>query len=558
MDVRNICSEAVDDLFAENPIVYFLLTDRFCSGASEVSQAAARNGSLSEPGKFHGGTFAGVTRRIREGWFNALGVNALWISAPYEQIRGWVSSMNEEFRHEAYHGYWPLDFTVVEPRFGSPDDFKDMVDCAHAHGLKVILDVVMSHVGYPNLATLLTFVPDAVLPGWEKATTKNYKSFMATDTVHMAGWWGPEWVRAEIDGYLGGGDDDLTRLSFGLPKLRTESDAPVSLPAFLRGKQNTEATDLDDTPVRGYLISWLSTWVRRYGIDGFRCDSVRHVDARCWNELKAAASKALNEWRAEHALHNEESGFWMTGEVFGGGIEYTQHYEHGFDNLINFEFQGEAKAVFKDVDMSNAFSRGMAWHRLDKLYTRYAEVLSGACHNVLSYLSSHDTELFDRGYLMHAATVLMLAPGGVQIFYGDESGRKEGASAPSDICQAARSAMNWESIDVALLKHWRKLGCFRSGHVAIGRGEHTRLSSEPYVFARTHRAAGDTVLVALGPGDASIEVGALFPKNTTLQDAYSGERFDVEEGILRFWVEELRLFELVSPVPNSPLCGPDA
>ncbi|MDF3983893.1 alpha-amylase family glycosyl hydrolase [Luteibacter sp. PPL554] len=549
MDVPNTRSKLVDDAFAENPIVYFLLTDRFCRGGGTPPSRAAVN----DPGTFHGGKFAGVTRRIQEGWFNALGVNALWISAPYEQIRGWVASENDEFRHEAYHGYWPLDFTVVEPRFGSRDDFKDMVDCAHAHGLKVILDVVMSHTGYPDLATLLAFVPDAVLPGWENATPKDYKSFMAMDTVRMAKWWGPEWVRAEIDGYPDGGDDDLTRISYGLPKFLTESDAPVSLPAFLRDKPDTEAIHLDDTPVRGYLISWLCAWVRRYGIDGFRCDSVKHVDGRCWSELKAAAGEALRQWRAEHTPDVDDADFWMTGEVFGGGIEYARHYDHGFDNLINFRFQGEAKAVFRNVDMNSAFSRGMAWRRLDKLYARYADVLSESRHNVLSYLSSHDTELFDRVHLRNAATALMLLPGGVQIFYGDESGRKEsdGVSTLTDACQVARSDMNWESIDTALLEHWRKLGRFRAGHPAIGRGKHIRLSEEPYVFARMHGATGDTVLVALGPGDASIEVGALLPDHATLHDAYSGEWFDIDDGILSFRVDELRLFELAPSLARS-------
>lgn len=551
MDVPNTRSQVVDDAFADNPIVYFLLTDRFCSGTAPSSRTAAE--AQPEPGTFHGGRFAGVTRRIREGWFDALGINALWISAPYEQIRGWVASENDEFRHEAYHGYWPLDFTVIEPRFGSCEDFAEMVDCAHAHGLKVILDVVMSHAGYPDLATLLTFVPEAVIPGWENATPKDYKTFIATDSTHMSTWWGPEWVRAEIDGYPDSGDDDLTRISYGLPKFLTESDAPVSLPAFLRNKPGTEAVDLDDTPVRGYLISWLCTWVRRYGIDGFRCDSVKHVGAQCWSELKAAASEALDQWRAEHAPGSEGTPFWMTGEVFGGGIEYTPHYDSGFDNLINFQFQGEAKAVFRNVDMDSAFSRGMTWRRLDKLYSRYARVLSASRHNVLSYLSSHDTELFDRGRLMHAATALMLVPGGVQIFYGDESGREgdAGASVLTDICQVARSDMNWESIDVTLLEHWRKLGRFRAGHPALARGEHIRLCEEPYVFARRHRPTGDVVLVALGPGDVSVEVGEFLSDPAALHDAYSGEWFDVDCGVLSFHVDELRLFELTSPIPRS-------
>ncbi|WP_285164347.1 hypothetical protein, partial [Mycobacterium tuberculosis] len=76
--------------------------------------------------------------------------------------------------------------------------------------------------------------------------------------------------------------------------------------------------------------------------------------------------------------------FWMTGEFWGHGIDRTRLYDAGFDNMINFDFQERVGRVAN-------------FNELDRLFSEYAKVLAvPATHNVLSYLSSHDTKLFDR------------------------------------------------------------------------------------------------------------------------------------------------------------------
>jgi alpha-amylase len=541
-DAANLSGRSGGNSFAQNPIVYFLLTDRF-SPPSAGEPAPQRDAAI---GRFHGGRFDGVTRRIREGWFRELGVNALWISAPYQQVLGWIPGANAEFVHEPYHGYWPLDFTAVEPRLGSEAEFRALVDAAHADGLRVVLDVVMGHAGYPDLQSLHACARAALRPGWETATPATFDDFYELDAQRLDGWWGPDWVRLEAPGYRAGGDDELTRLSCGLPKFLTEDDTPVRLPAFLRDRAGSLARDLDATPVRGYLLQWLGGWVRRYGIDGFRCDSVKHVDTRCWRELKRHASEALGEWRRARGESADDGAFWMAGEVFGQGIAPSDYYAHGFDSLINFEFQGEIDAVFRHADLDDALSRSLAWHRLDKLYARYAGRIADDAGDVLSYVSSHDTGLFDRGRLRDAAIALMLAPGGVQVFYGDESGRPPGPHTPSDPHQAARSPMNWDSIDSDLLSHWRKLGRFRARHVALARGTHRRLCAEPYAFARQHADSGDRVIVVLGGGTLRIAVGGVFGDGEILFDAYSGTCVTVLDGHVDLVICDLALLESAS------------
>src|SRR5689334_16637066 len=90
--------------FADNPIVYFVITDRFANGnpANDHSYGRQREANPQDDvGTFHGGDLKGLTEKLREGWFKELGVNAIWITAPYEQIHGWVIGGNKAFKHYA-------------------------------------------------------------------------------------------------------------------------------------------------------------------------------------------------------------------------------------------------------------------------------------------------------------------------------------------------------------------------------------------------------------------------------------------------------------------------
>ena len=129
-----------DDGFTwDNANVYFLLTDRFKNGNTANDHSYGRtldkdgkplDGWDTNPGTFHGGDFAGVTQSIEEGYFDNLGVNAIWISAPYEQTHGYCDS-GKGFAHYSYHGYYVLDYTETDANFGTKEEFKTLVDTAH-------------------------------------------------------------------------------------------------------------------------------------------------------------------------------------------------------------------------------------------------------------------------------------------------------------------------------------------------------------------------------------------------------------------------------------------
>ncbi|HEX4418978.1 MAG TPA: alpha-amylase family glycosyl hydrolase [Kofleriaceae bacterium] len=508
--------------FADNPIVYFVMTDRFANGdpSNDHSYGRSREPSPNDDiATFHGGDLRGLTEKITAGWFDALGVNALWITAPYEQIHGWVVGGDKQFKHYAYHGYYALDYTVLDQNMGTPDDLRALVAAAHARGIRVLFDVVMNHPGYLDITTARQLGVKVLWPGAENATIADYHSFIDYNNFNFADWWGRAWVRAGLPGYMDGGQDDLTKQLAYLPDFRTDSKDAVTLPAFLKRKPDTRAVDLPGTTVRGYLIHWLTDWVRTYGIDGFRCDTVKHVEPDAWHELKLAATAALADWKAQHPADKiDDAPFWMVGEFWGHGPARGPLHDAGFDAMINFEFQHR---------VAPAVAGNLA--DLDATFADYAAMQHGKPAQMLSYLSSHDTELYDRTRLIDAGSALLLAPGAVQIFYGDETGRPPGPTFSGDPQQATRSDMNWDHPDAGVLAHWRALGSFRKRHVAIARGVHARLSARPYVFSRIDGA--DRVVIGLAvPAGTALPVAPVFADGDSLRDAATGKLYVVARG----------------------------
>ncbi|HEU0201940.1 MAG TPA: alpha-amylase family glycosyl hydrolase, partial [Burkholderiaceae bacterium] len=375
--------------------------------------------------------------------------------------------------------------------------------------------------GYGDIGSLAEFIGPrtekkvgVLWKGYEAATLRDYHSYIDYNDPAWLSWWGKDWIRSGLRGYDEGGRDDLTSQLAYLPDFKTESPKPADLPPLLKNKPDTRARPLANAAVRDYLVAWLTQWVRDFGIDGFRADTVKHVEPESWIALKQAGVAALAEWKTQHAAQKvDDAPFWMTGEYWGHGIERTKLFDAGFDNMINFDFQEQAERVL---------AKGLDVAALDKVYADYAQALARpSTHNVLSYLSSHDTKLFDRARLIDGGTALLLAPGGVQIYYGDESARPPGPFTAGDKQQATRSDMNWNALDAEVLAHWRTLGQFRARHVALARGRHAKLADTPYTFSRV--SAEDRVVVALGMKDPStLAVGGVFADGIRVRDAYSG------------------------------------
>ncbi|SFU39349.1 alpha-amylase [Pustulibacterium marinum] len=503
----------------EGANVYFLITDRFCNGNSENDINFDRNKSCGKLRNFMGGDLQGITQKIKEGYFTNLGINAIWFTPIVEQIHDCVDEGSGN--SYGFHGYWAKDWTNIDPNFGTKEDLHELVKTAHEHGIRLLMDVVINHTG----------------PVTEK------------DPV-----WPDDWVRTgpvcSYDSYDTTTDCVLVK---NLPDIKTENNNDVELPNFLiekwkrEDRLDYELQELDDFFTRTgyprapkyYIIKWLTNYIKEFGIDGFRVDTVKHVEEDVWSILRKEADFAFDQWKNNNPDQIlDDNKFFMVGEVYGynihNGKQYdfgdqkVNYFDHGFNALINFQFKYDAEQDYESIFRRNS----------EELATQ----LKG--YTVLNYTSSHDDETpFDkeRKRPFNAATKLLLSPGISQIYYGDESAR------PLIISDAQgdanlRSFMNWDCIEndsytKNLLGHYQKLGKFRAQHPTVGAGVHEIINESPYIFKRTFSSEkyDDKVVIGLDvpEGPKKLPVGDSFINGTLLNDTYSNTTVEVKDGFVQ-------------------------
>ncbi len=500
----------------EGANIYFLLTDRFNRSKQEAKTHFDRNEETAVLRGFEGGDLVGITQKIEEGYFTDLGINAIWLTPVVEQIHG--ATDEGTGNTYGYHGYWAKDWTAIDPNFGTRKDLEKLVKTAHSKGIRILLDVVLNHTG------------------------------PVTDEDPV---WPESWVRTgpkcEFTTYE---NTTACTLVENLPDILTESDEPVELPDMLLAKWKEEgrlSQELDELQLffertgyprapRYYIIKWLTDYINDFGIDGFRVDTVKHVNENAWSDLYAEASYAFETWKKKNPEQIlDDNPFYMVGEVYNYGIsggrnfdfgdKKVDFFDHGFKSLINFDLKTDAQKEYETI------------------FKKYSKLLSSKLKDksVLNYLTSHDDgNPFDkeRKRPFYSANVLLLTPGASQVYYGDETARSliiEGAEGDATL----RSFMNWEELDSLpqtkkIHEHWQKLGQFRRNHPAIGAGRHKRLAKSPYVFSRTYMDGDykDKVVVGLDlpKGKKSLWVKGFFGDGTKLYDTYSETEVMVKNG----------------------------
>jgi alpha-amylase len=500
----------------ENANMYFLLIDRFNNGDKTNDYNYNRNKPTGKLRGFEGGDIRGVIQKMDEGYFEKLGITALWMTPVVEQIHDGIDE-GTGYSY-GFHGYWTRDWSALDPSFGTKKDLAELVQKAHAKGIRILLDAVINHTGPVT-------VEDAVYPdNWVRTTPKcTYNSY---------------------DTYIN------CTLVENLPDIKTESNENVDLPAFLiekwkkEGRYEQEISELNSffaktcypRAPKYYIMKWLSDYITDYGIDGYRVDTVKHTQEDVWGDFKKVCDGAFADFKKNNptkVLDNND--FFMIGEVYGYNIgakklydfgdKKVNYFENGFTGLINFDFRNEAKMKYEE------------------LFSKYNSILQNDLkgNTVMNYVSSHDDgSPYDqkREKTFESGTKLLLTPGISQVYYGDESARPleiEGTTGDATL----RSMMNWDDIKnnsetQKLLLHWQKLGVFRKNHPAIGAGIHQQISSSPYVFSRTFGKDDFTDKVVVGldlpKGQKEISVGTIFENGTQLTDGYSGKKVVVLNG----------------------------
>ncbi len=414
------------------------------------------NVSRGAKGTFHGGDLAGLRQQLDE--IADLGATAIWITPVVKNIEGFVTGAG--FPDWSYHGYWADYFYSLDPRFGTEAELKALVDDAHARGMKVLLDVVYNHAGYDS-------------------------RYLTDPKTRF-------WLRSSNQG--GCGQDDLTSCVAGLP------DFKIELPE-----------------VADYLMTAHLGLAKRVGLDGFRLDTVKHVDHPFWQEHRRRIREQIGP------------DFFLIGEVWGGDAQSLDPWfvDDEMDAGFDFSFQGSALAWVQGRGRTVAFDR----------YLKSREKVR-AGHLLSPYLSSHDVpgalfQLNGDKELFRLAALLELTSGGVpMIYYGEEVGRP-GGDWPDN-----RSDMPWgerriqpgagKPRDEALRAGYKKLIAIRRAHKAFSRGVHTGLSTDGdlLVFLQRDEASGDAVVVAVNrgsaPAAASFDVPAEWG-DSPVRDVWNGE-----------------------------------
>ena len=494
--------------------LYFAVTDRFNNGNPNNDVNFNRTEKAATLRGFEGGDLRGVIQKIDEGYFNKLGINAIWLTPIVEQIHGITDEGTG--KTYAYHGYWTKDWTALDPNFGTEEDLKELVDKAHKQGIRIVLDAVINHTGPVTYA-------DPEFPNkWVRTSPQcTYTNFETTTACTLVK---------------------------NLPDVLTESNEDVGLPRILEekwrkeGRYEKEISELNVFFVKTgyprapkyYVMKWLSDYVRKYGIDGYRVDTVKHTNEDVWKDFKQVCDQAFAEFKLQNPKKVlDNSPFFTVAEVYGYGISQKRlydfsnkkvnYFQNGFTSMINFDFKGDANKSYEEI------------------FSSYDKILQNDLkgNTVMNYISSHDDGWpFDkeRKRTYESATKLLLAPGISQVYYGDETGRKltvNGAEGDANL----RSNMNWNDVKnnpetQKLLEHWQKLGQFRRNHAAVGAGKHQMISNSPYWFSRTYKEDQVVIGLDLPKGTKEVNVSGIWQDGTRVKDAYSGATMPVINGIV--------------------------
>ncbi|MFR3066087.1 MAG: alpha-amylase family glycosyl hydrolase [Roseburia faecis] len=449
----------------DESVIYFMVTDRFFDGnESNNTASGAKTYGKDNAGLYHGGDFAGITQKLD--YLEDLGINTIWITPIVENIPGvTVTDTGKEDvpYNAAYHGYWASDFTKLNPTLGTEEEFQTLIDQAHSRGIRIMVDIVVNHAGYD------------------------------TEFGNM--------IRSGDD--VVSGSDQKDSLS-NLPDFRTE-----------------------DPAVSAQLVEWQTQWVKDFGIDYFRVDTVKHVENDTWAELKNALTKT-------------DPNFKMIGEYAGGGYASNGNTlgTGEMDSDLDFDFNDQA-ANFVKGNISSV--ENFLASRNSALNNTY---MTG------QFLGSHDEDGFKQKLLdggmkedaataasMVAASLQITAKGQPVIYYGEEIGQTGLNNYPY---QTNRYDFDWSIVsnDNKTYQHYKKMLSIRNAYTDVfARGDRkTILASDENGYDIVSRSyKGTKLYVGLNIKDVAqtVEIPVSENNGTVLKDLYSGKTYTVSNGKIK-------------------------
>ena len=459
VEITDRVKENKKDFDWDEAVVYFMMTDRFFDGNESNNTASGADTYGDNPGLYHGGDFAGVTTKLD--YLQNLGVNTIWITPIVENIKG-VAVTDEGSKdvpyNAAYHGYWASDFTKLNPTLGTTEEFETMISEAHKRGMRIMVDIVVNHAGYGTESTFADMLRDKSVS-----------------------------------------EGDIKSWQSGLPDFATEN-----------------------ADVRAKLVEWQTAWMKDYGVDYFRVDTVKHVDSTTWAALKNSTTKV-------------NSSFKMIGEYFGAG--YASNGSSlgtgQMDADLDFDFNDQATS-FVSGNISSV--------------EKFLSARNSALNNTYmtgQFLSSHDEDGFKaalmkgKGYTkdeatsaaLVAATLQLTAKGIPVIYYGEEVGLSGLNNYPY---QTNRYDMDFSlaTEDNVTYQHYKNLLSIRNAYTDVfTRGSRNVVaSSDEECYDVIARSYGDTTLyVGMNIKDTAkeVKVPVSLAAGTEVKDLYSGATYTV-------------------------------
>jgi glycosidase len=478
----------------EAQIIYNVFVDRFFDG-NPANNEPINDPSLVLPkADYYGGDIAGITAKVKDGYFSDLGVNTLWISPVVLNPKGAYGQWNKpKTKFSAYHGYWPISFTLIDPRMGTPADLKELVKEAHARGMNVLLDFVAHHVHqlhpyfieHPNWTTSL-YLPDG--------------------TMNTEKW----------DEY----------------RLTTWFD--VFLPTL----------DLQQPEVTEMLSDSAVWWIKEYGLDGFRHDATKHVPEIFWRTL----TKKLKQ----QVVEGEGREIYQIGETYGGPELISSYVSAGMlDGQFDFNVYDAALGVFareKDpfTNLDNTLHTSFDFYGNQNLMGyitgnqdrgRFISYAGGDLkfnENAKEAGWTRDIEVGDTiGYrkLSMLLAFNMTIPGIPVIYYGDEIGIPGGNDPDSRRMMKFDGLNTYESATRATAA---KLVSTRKNQLALIYGSFTTLQvdDKTYVFLRKY--FDDIVVVVFNKGEQTAHFDIQLPvwARPVGFNAEFGSRMSLQDGNL--------------------------
>ena len=448
-----------NDFDWDEAVVYFMMTDRFFDGNESNNKASGADTYGKNPGLYHGGDFAGVTAKLD--YLQDLGVNTIWLTPIVENIAG--VTVTDEGKEDvpynaAYHGYWASDFTKLNPTMGTTEEFKTMISEAHKRGMRIMVDIVVNHAGYGTESTFADMLRDKSVS-----------------------------------------EGDIKSWQSDLPDFATEN-----------------------ADVRAKLVEWQTSWMKNYGVDYFRVDTVKHVDSTTWAALKNSTTEVNPSFKMIGEYYG--AGYASNGSTLGSGQ---------MDADLDFDFNDQATS-FVSGNISS----------VEKFLSARNSALNNA-YMMGQFLSSHDEDGFKASLMngkkytedkatsaaLVAATLQLTAKGIPVIYYGEEVGLSGLNNYPY---QTNRYDMDFSKAtkDNVTYQHYKNLLSIRNAYTDVfARGSRTVVaSSDEECYDVIARSYGDTTLyVGMNIKDTAkeVKVPVSLAAGTEVKDLYSGATYTV-------------------------------